>query len=122
MKTGTKQLRVRKDTHCIQTTVPCRNHPHNILAPNAAPPNPAKSRLKNKNALSHLSFLRLLPLLSGSVFIRVHPWLKRNKKLPNEPILHSRIDVAIQPLAPIHDWHDSENEPIFESFARSFAT
>jgi hypothetical protein len=112
MKTGTKQLRVRKNTHCIQTAVPCRNHARNILSPSAVPLNTTKSLLKNKkqqsasrsysihgqNRLKSCRFVANRVANCLSVFIRVHPWLKQNKKSPNEPISNSsRGPLQLEP-------------------------
>jgi len=94
METGIKQREVRHAGGRLQTAFFGQNRSRNQLISNALPPNPTQSGLKNKHALAPPPFssLRLLKirvhsrkafclrslrfLLSKSVFLRVHPWLK----------------------------------------------
>jgi len=88
-------------------------------------PNPTRKNIFFIFSTPLSPFPLLKPLSASfraeSVFIRVQPWFKENKKLPNEPIFASAILIMHQPLATIHDSHDAENEPISDVRPRSFA-
>ena len=86
MKRGTKKPGVRDHSRHINTVFSCQNHACNTLASNAVPPNPTKSRSKNKPPFPRLRFLRLLLLNSSeSAFICVHlrsSAVKKEGRLP----------------------------------------